>query len=1229
MAGRILDKSKLGVEKDVFKKTEIRFIEESSPLVGFINSVILEDNRDNIKVIKDGNNNRPYLVLYNPILHAKIAYYMTSSVTNPQKRIENKIWGHHYIKTPDMIYNYLENSSLKGKVDRDKLHVIDKDRFLFVTDDSMKDVESRAVRAEDINISMFAHYNNAAEINEFIKQDLNPEQFAKIVLQGKKERWVYNRKIQNPVIYSPTAMYLLLYLNGMNQYQNRKLRATPELLEVRKKTVLEVIDGISEYIRQDEKLKKLQKESSLTYKVYKSARYYNTLPERTFKGMEALDNLDVSYFGAMFVTEEDLKEYANICGHPQVNQKLHIEERIELELDRFKVKDKKQRECIKAQILELLSEEAKLQKKLSKTAGFVIEDLNRNPRENLDLSSYPLDPELLPSLKEIALNKESMEQVKEFATVYYDNLSIRFINEVNERNLKKRNIQAIKEEKEQTAEYERLANEYALFELSTIINKKYFGSFDSTFRQFEQGYLIPKPQDMKEFESLVDEIRVGADDGIVIGTKLYDKLRADLIAINKFNDRIKSSLFGLKSEIEKLDSILETKEGKLASELFSSIETINAKTKVRCAGKAEGEKLAETKKAVKDLLNLELNPASIQYTSISLDEGSTERELLATIQAIANYKAELRGFYNIKSNKMKLISALKEINSGDVIASYTQTVNLVRSLDASYLDRPDVVKPRAIADMSRDVDELVRQITSGKLTNNGYIKLEEQIYSHLTHMKNFILSTNGRIKEKENLDKALSEYAELIKGAREQILTLLNEGKEEYLGELREDLEDYFEKEKAKYNQESVELYDEKGRVKRIVSGEEFKAGSVSYNERAKEFLDIERYLKPAKDEELAYKLFDKIFPSKEVIMAEIDRKLSKCNSPREANKLLKAEIEKIGLVDGMLTTFMQTTLPDIYVFSINSAKDVYNNKITWQEQLESFRFPEIKRENFDIDEDVFNQNVLALEATYQEIDLLKEETDNEFRAYQQAFYKAVEEIIDKMPYRTDLKTAIDAMLRSSYGQKGKIEVMAPMPSAIIGDNGITEKMGAYIHTKIKLINAFDDVLQDIKNITEYHLSQNDNKSFVEIIDELPIRSPEYKRVKTQVLDRIVKVMNDVSDSYWGEDEEESSILESLRLFALRGEDEKNFLIQKNGLTKTFKTYQLGVKKGILGRVVNNPSIREITHRLTVDVLNEIPKLKTMIREGNMDISCGVEDEVVTEMLERFYNLFYSESAFE
>ena len=83
-----------------------------------------------------------------------------------------------------------------------------------------------------------------------------------------------------------------------------------------------------------------------------------------------------------------------------------------------------------------------------------------------------------------------------------------------------------------------------------------------------------------------------------------------------------------------------------------------------------------------------------------------------------------------------------------------------------------------------------------------------------------------------------------------------------------------------------------------------------------------------------------------------------------------------------------------------------------------------------------------------------------------------------------NLQKEISSILNTSYGQKGKIEVMAPMPSAITGDHGIVEKIYSFTSAKIKLINAFDDMLQDIKQITDYHLAQNDSHTFVDIAAE-------------------------------------------------------------------------------------------------------------------------------------------------
>lgn len=1182
-----LDKSKLGVDKDIFSMAEIRLVKQDAPIIDFINQVILEDNKDEISVVKhhEGDvTNRPYFVVYNPILHAKMAYYMTSSIPEDRMKLENKIWGHHYIKTPDYIYHYLDNSSIRGKVSEEKLHLIDKDRFLFVTEDSMMDIESRATRAEDIVMSMYAHFNNAFKIEDVVKKDLRPEQFEKIVRQGKKERWVYNRKPQNPVVYSPTAMYLLLYVNAMSRFANKKFAATPELLQSRCDTLLSAIDALGAYLIQDDKLKKLQQEDELTYKVFKNARYYNGITASTLKSMQLADGAEENY-------------YKNICGHPYVYEKLPIEERIKVELNRQRVKDNKKRAQITAKVLKLFKEEDSLKKKLSGAASKAIEDLNQNPREKLNLSAYEMDYSLLDAIKKVTNSSEHYNFVKEAAIEYYNLLKENFITEVARRKQASSLVKEREEQKEQAQEYERIANEYALAELTNQINTRFLGTFDGIYKQYVQGHLLVDDKTLKEFETLLTPTKPLTKSmmPVSLGANLHQKLNGDLVAMNAFSERIQAAYYGLKDAQEHLGSLLETKEGKLAEHLLTDVVNQQIKVRLRCTGLSEREKQKQTMQAVKDMLDPKQNPFAIEYTSVTLDYESLEGDLLATMQDIATYKAELKGMSNIKANRQKLISALEVINDPITIQNYMQSLTLVKSFNQEEFTKNGGVKPLPLQEIANKLDSFVGEISKGNLTNKDYIRIENEIYAILAKMNNFIQDTSNQIKEKGKLDEALKAYDALRIKNKAKIKEQLKVAEEEFLGKTKEELLEFTTNEEIT-DDATIVINGRTPKDKREMTGAVYKEANQKFYNINQSLLDISNYSKPQDTLRLTEEMYDKCFPTINVLESAISKKLAKVTNAKEANKILKQETDKLSKAKEDIKYFLQSVAYDEYMIILNNASAVINAQNVWNSTISTLSSHNEYSQGLVIPKDdeereFFEDQVKFLEEGTL---VLQEEVGRHIKEFIDIMYNCTQEIVDNMDYRTDFDETIETQLRRHYTQKGRRIMMAAVPSSIVGDRGIGNVLYELADAKAKHVAFFNEILAG------------------EGTD-----SADHTKAKRYTIDRVSKYCEQrLCEKYSNMIEEDGCNLESLRAFAARGQEEYEFVTRSNG----FKN-MMGI---FLDSIRENPShlpksVEKKGKILAKELIADIAKIKKMKRDGKLNESVGIEDESITELIEECY----------
>ena len=384
MAERKIDKSRLGVDDRKLNNTSVEFIREDSPMVSVFNDHIVEGVTEEIQVVKETNgHHRPFLVLEVPELHAKVALYMTTSVSKNRMEMDNSMRGYHYFEAPFGLVNYISRSAITGYLDEGKVSVIDKYKYIFLTEDSFVERDSKAKDIEDFNIGMGLHARNAGRVEDLISRDLATKDFVKSVDSGAPELWAYRRKTHEPIIYNPSASYLILALNALEQYKNPKKNLSAEQLETMGEVAGEVADAYIRYLNYDKKLQNIELGNHELYAIYERIRLYqNLLPERTVENI-----LDVRMYYTDETLEEDLEavradksltpkqkeqkisdltekySYRNIYGDP-IRDVETMDERIDLECKRARV-DRSILPAVKDMLRGLIKEEQMVSSRLA------------------------------------------------------------------------------------------------------------------------------------------------------------------------------------------------------------------------------------------------------------------------------------------------------------------------------------------------------------------------------------------------------------------------------------------------------------------------------------------------------------------------------------------------------------------------------------------------------------------------------------------------------------------------------------------------------------------------------------------------------------------------------------------------------------------------------------------------------------------------------------------------
>lgn len=1111
-----LQYNKMGVNESDLKNASIRFIIDGSPVHKLANEFMLEDSKDDIRVVKDDKAGtlRPYLVLYNKLLHANTAMYMSSSLPISRIESENRVWGHHLVLTPKMLYNYIGVSALSGFLqDKSKISVIDKDKFLFVTDDSLVPLEQRAKGAGELEVGLMAHYTNLNKICSSLQKDLPPEHVEGVVKQGGSQRWHYRINEKNPILFNPASMYLALFVNASRGFTNYGLKLTPFELEERKRVTMLSIDALNAYGDFHRELEKLQNEDCLLYEVYKKARYYSHLiTKTTYKKME----------------EEDKKSengesgaWHSIAGHPIGGYTSgKIEDKILETMHVLSYKGKNQKKKIEY-LLSLYEKEQEVNKMLSSCVNAVIENVNMSVRENINLSSFPFDLEAF--YKMLTFKEEAKKE-----TIYqYETLIKEFEQAFLRLRAKEMKRLAEFKKKELDKQNEILANAYAMERLKEDTEKSFLPTFFGAYKQYYNGTLLPSKEELDGFIGLT---KLAAQQGngetkIELGAELKEKLVSDFKAIKEHSGRIESSAKALKLLTEKLEGS-QTEEDIVLLNAYLG-ELLNKVNKEQISASKKGKKV-DIKEILAEILNLDANPDAIKYASVEFDLGTLEREFLADIQTVVNLKADLRAYKTLIEARVNLLSALNALNDPELISAYTETIVLSQVASANYLKEHNLKPLKSMEEIDKILSQVKKELSSPKLSVKDFIKLNDTITGIKAEMEASIAGYSMLREERRRLVNALIKYELIKEKGKAKINEALEEVYETIKGELKKHITLGGDEEFL--SADSFSVVSKRGTEIYSITKEQADKTSEDFIEYNKECLDASNFSSLEKNKALFEGFFDKTFPGLDVLLSEMEKKAISSGDPKKASAIFKEMTSVVESQKKEMASFLSTggsLILTALAINQENLMTVNNFDLLIGRMCEDLN-AHLHSQYETFGEETEGEEEAVAMALKEGEKSLKKKARDDFYEYIDNLYISAEEILKNLPERTDLSLPYKDFLRTRTQGKTKIKNNAPMPQSVFGSHGIIESMEEVVFKKrnhVELLTDLvigteernDNMYQNVLRFTAGYLKTFTDKARAEILTKQ-------------------------------EEDAVAVISESIRKFALQSVENERFVTNKNCL---------------------------------------------------------------------------------
>lgn len=1119
-----------GIDEKLLQRTSLAFIREDAPILKGVRNYIIQDPKlecQSIQVQKETGQYRPFLVMYNPHLHCNLFFYCTTSMSEDRCDAENRIWGHHLVERPRALRNYIEYSAISGAKEG-KLHLVDKSMFLPLTLDSLVDIQSRATKAEDLGIfGYYGHYKNLIEIGSFLELDMQGSQFEQSMTNPKPERWRYLWDKKAPVIYSPSAMYVSLYLNMALTFNNAQHTLTEDELIRRQQVTQEALTAYSKYCLAIDNQRALSKSDPRLLQAVYNAIYYNELiNQRSYQLMEEAENT----------------AFAGVAGDPIVYAKMPYDARLMLEFNRLGVKGKLDKNLKRAN--DLIHEYFTATAMLAKSAQSIIAELNSMSREDQNLSSVAYNEPIWHSFYTNYKNPNYLPGLSRTIDKVYAKLvrsQTAFVL-AEEKRQEKQKQAALKEEllhqQEEAQKQERLA------ELTRYLTTDFVQLFLPSYKAYHTAGVLVTEEEYQRFREVTNDYQEPAikrgkgqsRPALVLGDQLYEGLLSGIQGFGQLRDRTSTEIQMIEDNQQKIGLLSAGEFVDGTTELFDEIVKMDEKITIANRGASKKEKERLLIEHIKAFMTTEEGQS---YHRVRLDHGTMEREFLSSIADIYAIRANLRGMVSTRNAKEKIIQALVKLNDPAVIESYQKAIELYDRLGGVTGE-----KPKSIAELSAELDAYTRAISTNSLTLKQYTMLEEAVGRVGKSMQRFIDQSAKLIELRNRLEVALTDYESSVAQTRVSTvaaMTILEEQANEKAAEYaQEDLQHAEKIENYYYSTLAGE------RPQHIPTEEELESAREEMRQYTERVLEQKQYTVVDSNHEYAAVLINRLFPSKEEILKDVDNRLGKCKTLQEAIKVYQSAIGRLNGYQPDLE-LLSRRIQEEYGKTLYSSQGLLRAFNIWQyltaricsayitlsnDQLDQMS-ERVKRKAQQINgksaQECFNDAIIKASQT-----LIERAVDN-YQGYFNGLYVRLKEIINATPNRVLLDDSIEKIIERSYSQKGN-SALSPLPRSLAGSTGLSETLLALYRSKMKHVNILEEYLN-------YHRPQ-------ELTDSI-----ELDNVVRTDISPILQAMQGVKE----EQEKlvvgvlEDAIIGEAIAFGLESDDHIAFMQDPSGFTKLAK----------------------------------------------------------------------------
>lgn len=1040
MAERV-DISRLGGNEHDLNRTSVVFLKDKAPMHIAFNNYVVEGEWEEVAVVKENGNSRPFLVIDHPELHAKVAIYLTSSITEQRMALDNALRGEHLFETPYALMNYISKSSVTGKVDDGKLSVIDRDRFFFITDDWIDEKESRAKGYGQFNIGLNAHAQNLREIDEILSKDLRRKNYTQIIT-GKPttELWVYKMGAQKPVSYHPSAEYLMLALNMMVQYKNERNNLSTESLSKMADLAGRVSYVYSEYISYLDRLKALEVKNTRLYNAFIQTRYWH---EQVTERMEQNIRNNIKEFG--FFSKNN--SYRYLYGNPKHKEGANLDDIITQEFQNCGIRESRKDAELKysnrSMVKELLSGGQYVYSLIDDATQEVVEFLTElNEEERINLSSFGYAESFWESFYDRCDSNEYIEQLCKDLEVKYRHLALEKQKHETQKRTKRASLDKIKKEQERAEKEREKVREQKIKSLEKRIDNTYIEQYLRAFRAYEQGKLIPVP--VEELQEITKFSLTGLPnyDNLTIGSKLATKFRQDLVGMSKLNEQM-TTLLNMSSIAEKKlsnpDKFSANENNVIA--LMNRISDVEEKVTKKNKKLPAKERKSILKAEIHEmLLNLPADELDA-YLSDDFDLGRSGEEVLRNMQDVFHARTTMRSYANLRNNRLEILNALETINEDKLINDFKLSQEAMDELQTKGLVLPIDLTTLSVSEINSGLNKIAQVLQKKTPTKDDYKAIQDSLQASTVKMRKFTAFSQKLLEERTKFLLKLEKYNHEMDGILEDTYKEIDNRVKVFEEEIAKNLED---PECAGYIKHKEGGWVSVNNPERRLTDEEMNHALKTYWENTAECRNHKNFCNPEEDKKVIGAIYEKLYPSAEQILQatrksvagskNIDDAISHYKSAEKLLEQLTDEKEKFKLFMAGEYDYILYAAEDLLEIAINWGYMMSEQGDAIVKQIDNFDYPPAARQ-------------AVLNAVDRVCYAEKENVKREFDEFKTKFRRRVQDVVAGYQPRTQIFQPLEHYLSKSSAKNMTIDG-ASMPKSVLGDNGVVERFQEYAQIK-------------------------------------------------------------------------------------------------------------------------------------------------------------------------------------